>query len=172
MIDGSKKVTDGIVAQVTEQDASFEKVLLPMAQEDNKQGLIAHILGFYQSVSTSQELRDASTEAEKLMDDYAIEASMREDVFKLVYQLFLEDRFTWINLVFPFQPFESLTKFQVLIDHHKSDYVNRLRSADVTVITVAVWKDPGALLSVLVGMIDFEDTSYLLRSAFIPQINT
>ena len=84
MLDTSKKITDDIVAQISESDASFKNVLLPMAYDENKQGLVAHILGFYQSVSTSQELRDASTEAEKLMDDFSIEASMREDVFKLV----------------------------------------------------------------------------------------
>jgi metallopeptidase MepB len=84
MLAQSKKITDEIVAQVSEGEASFKNVLLPMAYDENKQGLEAHILGFYQSVSTSQELRDASTEAEKLMDDFSIEASMREDVFKLV----------------------------------------------------------------------------------------
>ncbi len=84
MLESSKKTTDDIVAQIIESDASFRNVLLPMAYDENKQGLDAHILGFYQSVSTSQELRDASTEAEKLMDDFSIEASMREDVFKLV----------------------------------------------------------------------------------------
>lgn len=84
LLSESKKVTDDIVAQVSENSASFQDVVLPMAHDENKQNLEAHILGFYQSVSTSQELRDASTEAEKLMDDYSIEASMREDVFKLV----------------------------------------------------------------------------------------
>ena len=84
MLAESKRITDDVVAQVSEGDASFKNVLLPMAYDENKQGLEAHILGFYQSVSASQELRDASTEAEKLMDDFSIEASMREDVFVLV----------------------------------------------------------------------------------------
>lgn len=83
-IEVSRKLTDSIVAGISEQDASFEKIVLPMAHDENKQALESHILGFYQSVSTNQELRDASTEAEKLMDDFSIEASMREDVFKLV----------------------------------------------------------------------------------------
>lgn len=84
MLDEAKKVTDEIVAKIKPEDASFKNVILPMAQDDNKQTLSAHILGFYQSVSTDQKLRDSSTEAEKLMDEYSIEASMREDVFKLV----------------------------------------------------------------------------------------
>jgi metallopeptidase MepB len=83
-IDVSRKLTDDIVAQVKEQDATFAKVVLPMAHDENRQALVAHILGFYQSVSTNQELRDASTEAEKMMDEFSIEASMREDVYRLV----------------------------------------------------------------------------------------
>ena len=84
LLDKSKKITDDIVAKISDKDASFQKVLLPMSQDEDQQSLQTHILGFYQSVSTNQELRDASTEAEKLMDDAYIEASMREDVFKLV----------------------------------------------------------------------------------------
>lgn len=84
MLAQSKKVLDDIVAGISAQDATFDKVLLPIAHDENLQRLSAHILGFYQSVSTNRELRDASTEAEKLMDEYSIETSMREDVFKLV----------------------------------------------------------------------------------------
>lgn len=84
LIADSRKITDDIVAGISEKDATFTKVMLPMVHQENAYGLKANILGFYQSVSTNQELRDASTEAEKLMDDYSIEASMREDVFKLV----------------------------------------------------------------------------------------
>lgn len=46
--------------------------------------LESHILGFYQAVSTDKALRDASTEADKLFEDYGIESAMREDVFNLV----------------------------------------------------------------------------------------
>jgi metallopeptidase MepB len=84
MLAESKKITDDIVASISQKDANFKNILLPMAHDENKQTLKAHILGFYQSVSTDQTLRDASTEAEKLMDDFSIEAAMREDVFNLV----------------------------------------------------------------------------------------
>lgn len=39
-------------------------------------------LSFYQNVSTSKELRDASNEAEVLVRDYGVDASMRLDVFQ------------------------------------------------------------------------------------------
>jgi metallopeptidase MepB len=84
LIDRSRYVLDNIVAKVKPDGASFENVLLPMAYDENNMANEAHILGFYQAVSTSSALRDASTEADKLLEDFSIEASMREDIFQLV----------------------------------------------------------------------------------------
>lgn len=84
MIEISRSLENKIVAEVRAQDADFKNVMRPMALDENDSGLISHIIGFYQSVSTDQDVRDASTEAEKLMDDFSIESSMREDVYKLV----------------------------------------------------------------------------------------
>ena len=91
VIDKSKQISDDIVAKYSGKDADFKGVLLPMARDEDQQSLQTHILGFYQSVSTDQALRDASTEAEKLMDDAYIEASMREDIFKLVDAVLKKD---------------------------------------------------------------------------------
>lgn len=84
LLEKSRSIEDKIVAEVKPQDADFQNVMLPMANDENEGGLETHIIGFYQSVSTDQELRDASTEAEKLMDNFSIESSMREDVYQLV----------------------------------------------------------------------------------------
>lgn len=84
LLDHNKAVQDAIVKDVTPETASFQNVMLPMAQDDNKMSIESHLIGFYQAVSTDTKLRDASTEAEKQMDEFSIEASMREDIFKLV----------------------------------------------------------------------------------------
>ncbi|KAF2489515.1 zincin [Lophium mytilinum] len=84
LIERSRGVQDGIVRDVTPETATFANVTLPMARDDNKMAIESHIIGFYQAVSTDQKLRDASTEAERLLDDFGIESSMREDVYKLV----------------------------------------------------------------------------------------
>ena len=55
-----------------------------MAVDDNNMSLESRIIGFYQAVSADKALRDASTDAEKLMDEFSIESSMREDVFARV----------------------------------------------------------------------------------------
>ena len=39
-------------------------------------------LAFYQNVSASKELRDASNEAESIIREFGVESSMRMDVFK------------------------------------------------------------------------------------------
>ena len=84
IIEKSRGVEDKIVAEVKPEDASFENTMLPLAVDENQGALENHIIGFYQSVSTNQELRDASTKAEEMMDDFSIESSMREDIYKLV----------------------------------------------------------------------------------------
>ena len=84
LIDKSRKIQDSVANDVSDNEATFENVMLPMAQDENYMSLEAHILGFYQAVSTSKELRDASTEADKLFEDFSIESAMREDVFKKV----------------------------------------------------------------------------------------
>ncbi|KAL1592364.1 metalloendopeptidase [Paraconiothyrium brasiliense] len=84
LIDRSRNIQDGLVKDVTTASANFKNVLLPVALDDNKMAIESHIIGFYQAVSTDKALRDASTEAERLLDDFSIESSMREDVFKLV----------------------------------------------------------------------------------------
>lgn len=84
LIDRSRNVQDAIVKDITRNTANFKNTLLPIAQDDNLMAIEAHIIGFYAAVSTDQKLRDASTEAEKQLDDFSIESSMREDVFTLV----------------------------------------------------------------------------------------
>ena len=88
LVDKSRKVQDKVVAEVKESDAFFNNVMLPVAHDENAMVLEAHIIGFYQAVAADQELRDASTEAERLLDDFSIESSMREDVYKVVEAAF------------------------------------------------------------------------------------
>ncbi|KDQ07822.1 hypothetical protein BOTBODRAFT_38504 [Botryobasidium botryosum FD-172 SS1] len=61
---------------------TFNSVFVPLAYSEAAFGTVTNHVCFYQSVSTSKELRDASNEAEKLVRDYGIESSMRLDVFE------------------------------------------------------------------------------------------
>lgn len=85
LCDNTRSLLDKLVAEIKPNDAAtFESVLRPQIEDENQSSLSARILGFYQYVSADAALRDASTEAEKIMDEFGIEVSMREDVFKLV----------------------------------------------------------------------------------------
>lgn len=88
LIDRSRSVQDAIVGNNKLDTATFASVILPGAHDDNKMAIESHIIGFYNAVSTNKELRDASSEAEQLLDDFGIESSMREDVFNLVDAVF------------------------------------------------------------------------------------
>lgn len=84
LISQSRKVQDSVAGSVSAESATFDNALLPLARDENLMALETHILGFYQAVSTDQKLRDASSEAESLMDDFGIETAMREDLYLLV----------------------------------------------------------------------------------------
>jgi Zn-dependent oligopeptidase len=56
-------------------------VFLPLALAEAQLDATTEPLSFYQNVSPEQSLRDASTEAEKLVRDFGIESSMRVDVY-------------------------------------------------------------------------------------------
>jgi len=68
IIESSRTLQDKIAKEVTPDNATFDSVLEPLAIDENQMGLEAAILGFYQHVSTDKVLRDASSEAEKLLD--------------------------------------------------------------------------------------------------------
>lgn len=84
LCDTTRSLLDKLAADVPVDRASFAKVLKPIAEDEDHGGLSGRILGFYQYVSADAELRDASSEAEKIMDEFGIECNMREDIFQLV----------------------------------------------------------------------------------------
>jgi metallopeptidase MepB len=80
----TRTLLDKIAAEITPETATFENVILPIAENEDKSGLQDRIISFYQVVSGDSQLRTASSLAEQIIDEFQIEASMREDIFKLV----------------------------------------------------------------------------------------
>ncbi|QPG94697.1 hypothetical protein C2857_006748 [Epichloe festucae Fl1] len=80
----TKGVLDKVVAEIKPEDATFANVLEPGLLSDNSLAVSNHVPMFYQYVSASKELREASTKAQEVADEFYIELKMREDVFKLV----------------------------------------------------------------------------------------
>jgi hypothetical protein len=73
-----------IANDVNSSTATFANTVLTIACDEDEAALSARIIGFYQAVSTDSELRNASSKAEEMMDEFNIEASMRDDIFELV----------------------------------------------------------------------------------------
>ncbi|CAL1713196.1 unnamed protein product [Somion occarium] len=76
------KVAEDKVAALPPSECSFESVFVPLARAETEFDVITDPLAFYQNVSPSKELRDASNDSEALVRDYGVESSMRLDVFK------------------------------------------------------------------------------------------
>ncbi|KAF7422637.1 hypothetical protein PC9H_010793 [Pleurotus ostreatus] len=74
------KATDDKVGALAPEDCNFDSI--PLAYSETDLDAVVEPLSFYQNVSPSKELRDASNEAEVLVRDYGVESSMRLDVFQ------------------------------------------------------------------------------------------
>jgi metallopeptidase MepB len=79
-----KKLLDDIVGQTQPENATFAKVLSPVLADDNVSCKARRIMSFYQHVSPHDELREASTKADEITNEFDIECKMREDVFNVV----------------------------------------------------------------------------------------
>ncbi|GKT45334.1 saccharopine dehydrogenase [NAD(+), L-lysine-forming] [Colletotrichum spaethianum] len=86
--DQTRALLDKLVAEVPVDKASFDNVMRPIAKDENESGLSTRILGFYQYVSSDAALREASTQADTIMDEFSIEVNMREDVYKLIEAIY------------------------------------------------------------------------------------
>jgi metallopeptidase MepB len=84
LISSSHKVQDHVVQTFHSDSATFASVLLLLAHSKNVWSTESNILCFYKDVSSYPSLRNASGEAQKLLNDHRLEAGMREDLFQLV----------------------------------------------------------------------------------------
>ncbi|KAH8736060.1 hypothetical protein BGZ61DRAFT_527057 [Ilyonectria robusta] len=88
LCDTTKVVLDSVAANVSLDKANYANVLEPILLDENLAATQRRILTFYHHVSTDKALRDASTESEKVFNDFGIECNMREDIFKVVDAVF------------------------------------------------------------------------------------
>lgn len=74
------------IAAIT--DPSIDNVLKPFATHYNENSFPEGQSTFYQHVSTSKELRDASTKGEEIIDNNSIEQWSRPDVYQVFQKLY------------------------------------------------------------------------------------
>ncbi|KAF7365271.1 Metallopeptidase MepB [Mycena venus] len=80
-INNHRSVEDKIGA-LQPSDCTYESVFLALEAAETDFETQTEPLSFYQNVSPSKELRDASNDADGLVRDYGVESSMRLDVFQ------------------------------------------------------------------------------------------
>ena len=84
LVECSRKVQDEVVKNIQPDTATFANVLVPLANSENAFSAKAQTLGFLKAVLPDPELREASIKAQQIFDDFIIESSMREDLYRLV----------------------------------------------------------------------------------------
>lgn len=71
------------IGQLPDGECDVERVIEGFARIDSDFRIATSACTFLSSASTDKAVRDASNEAEKLINEYAIEKSMREDLFRV-----------------------------------------------------------------------------------------
>ncbi|KAK3312964.1 hypothetical protein B0H66DRAFT_578188 [Apodospora peruviana] len=84
LVDHSRRLRDQLVSHVSPSAATFATVMKPLGHMENEFAAQARILGFYRHVAEKASMRDASTRAQAILDDFVAESWMREDIFQLV----------------------------------------------------------------------------------------
>lgn len=72
------------ISRISPSDATFQSAILPIVHDENARLTTLRYIAFFESVSPSKELRDASHEGEQLISQTAIALYQREDVFAVV----------------------------------------------------------------------------------------
>ncbi|KAF8993112.1 zincin [Hymenopellis radicata] len=86
------------IGSLAAKDCDFKS--LALAEADTQFEIVSEPLSFYQNVSPSKDLRDASNDAEALVRDYGVDDSMRLDVFqaKTAAEKNIKDSGAWEKL--------------------------------------------------------------------------
>ena len=83
---------DNKIGSIAIEYATIDNVIKPYADLENKQSGLTNQLSFYQYVSADKALRDASNESDAKFRKYGIEAGLREDVYKVINKVYLDNK--------------------------------------------------------------------------------
>ncbi|KAF8073822.1 metallopeptidase MepB [Lyophyllum atratum] len=88
------------VGALAPKDSNFASVFLALQNEDARFDSETEPLTFYQNVSPTKELRDASNEAESIVRQFSVDSSMRLDVYqaKVAAKKNIEEAGEWEKL--------------------------------------------------------------------------
>ncbi|KAH6659444.1 metallopeptidase MepB [Truncatella angustata] len=80
----SRELHESLTRDVSASSATFENVLVPLAEAENALITTFRRLVFYESVSPDANVREASAQAKSLFEAFKLETAMNEGLFALV----------------------------------------------------------------------------------------
>lgn len=84
LIQEARSIYAQLVNNISPEKATFTNTIVPIARIENKLISAKKLFGFYNSISTSSALREASGRASVLFNTFESETLMRDDLFRLV----------------------------------------------------------------------------------------
>jgi len=90
LIEDAKAVYDA-VAMVNKEKVTFDNVIKPLLDIERERYTRGVALQLASMVAISKDLRDASSDAEKQLDEFSVEMSMRKDLFDNIVAFSLTD---------------------------------------------------------------------------------
>lgn len=75
---------DKIVNEVSPETATIDNTIIPMARDENQAKLVTDIIYLYATTHPSQEVRESSKAAKRLVDEAEVDLHLRDDMFRLV----------------------------------------------------------------------------------------
>ncbi|KAK7742325.1 metalloendopeptidase [Cytospora paraplurivora] len=84
IVASTQAVWDKVVKEVRPEDAAIENVILPVANDENESMLRTDIIYFFATVHPELDLREASKDARRLIDEAKVDLYLRGDIFRLV----------------------------------------------------------------------------------------
>ncbi|KAF2636763.1 peptidase family M3 [Massarina eburnea CBS 473.64] len=90
--DNTRALLNSLTKNVTPEEATFNNVLRPLANDENQRQLVSNMLSLHLKVSTDPALREASAEAEKERSHFMIDCTAREDIFRLIESVYQKNQ--------------------------------------------------------------------------------
>lgn len=87
LITRAKSVQDAVVRNVTPETATLANTILPLVHEESLRLYERQVIAFYGAVSTDPDIREASYQAEDMLQDFDMATRWRKDLWRLLHAL-------------------------------------------------------------------------------------
>lgn len=83
-ISATRSLWDSIVKEVRPETATIDNTIIPVAHNENESKLVTDIIYLYATTHPSQEVRESSKKATRIVAEAEVDQYLRDDMFQLV----------------------------------------------------------------------------------------